>query len=60
MEANFEILIIHKPSLGPREVPHKIRAPRFSHFDVYWIQTDKHIIYMIDDILIKLTYSRGL
>ena len=22
----FEILIIHKPSLGPREVPHKIWA----------------------------------
>ena len=23
---NFEILIIHQPSLGPREVPHKIWA----------------------------------
>ena len=37
----FEILIIHKPSLGSREIPQKIGPDRVSRFDVYWIQTDK-------------------
>ena len=38
---NFEILIIHKPSLGPREVTHKNWPDRFRRFDVYCIQTNK-------------------
>ena len=42
LEAIFEILIIHKPSLGSHGVTQKIWADRFSRFDIYWIQTDKH------------------
>ena len=39
----FEISIIHKPSLGSREIPQKKIGPdRFSRFDAYWIQTNKH------------------
>ena len=41
METIFEILIIHKPSLWSRDVPQKNGPDRFSHFDVYWIQTNK-------------------
>jgi len=37
----FKILIIHKPSLGSREVPQKFGPDRFSRFDVYWIQTNR-------------------
>ena len=37
----FEILIIHKPSLGSLDVPQKIGPDRFSRFDFYWIQTDR-------------------
>ena len=35
------MLIIHKPSLGSYEVPHKIEPDRFSRFDVYRTQTNK-------------------
>ena len=38
----FEILIIHKPSLGTCKVPHKFGPDRFRRLDVYWIQTNKH------------------
>ena len=38
----FEILIIHKPSLWSRDVSQKSGHDRFSRFDVYWIQTNKH------------------
>ena len=41
MEENLENLIIHKPSLGSREIPQKFGPDRFSRFDVYWIQTNK-------------------
>ena len=34
-------MIIHKLSLGLREIPHKFGPDRFSRFDVYWIQTNK-------------------
>ena len=37
----FEILIIHKPSLGSYEVPHKIWARSVQFFNVYWIQTNR-------------------
>ena len=36
------IFSIHKPSLGSCEVPTKFGPHRFSHFNTYWIQTDKH------------------
>ena len=36
----FQILFIHKPSLGPCEVPPTSWADRFNRFDVYWIQTN--------------------
>ena len=38
---NFKIFIIHKPSLGLRDVPQKFGPDRLSRFDVYWIQTNK-------------------
>ena len=34
----FEILIIHKPSLGSFKVLHNIWAQSVQMFDVYWIQ----------------------
>ena len=50
LEAIFEILIIHKPSLGSHGVTQKIWADRFSRFDLYWIQinrlTDKPNLYI--------------
>ena len=39
----FEILIIHKPSLGSCEIPQKKFEPnRYSRLTVYWIQTNRH------------------
>ena len=35
----FENLIIHKPSLKLREVPHKFGSNQFSRFDIYWIHS---------------------
>ena len=40
LEANIWKSIIHKPSLGFREVAHKIWAWSVQPFWVYWIQTD--------------------
>ena len=37
----FKDKTTNKPSLGSRDVPHKIWAVQFSRFDVYWIQTDR-------------------
>jgi len=34
--------IIHKLSLGSREVPQKMGPDRFSRFDIHWIQTNRH------------------
>ena len=40
----FVILSIHKPFLGSHLRFHKKFGPdRFSRFDVFWIQTDRHI-----------------
>ena len=36
-----KFLTIHKPSLGPCEVPQKFGPDRFSRFDVYRLQTNK-------------------
>ena len=44
-KSNFvggQFLIIHQPFLGSCEVPQKIGADRFTCFDVYWIQTNRH------------------
>ena len=46
----MEILIIHKPFLGSREVPHKFGPDQFSRFDVYWTQTDAQSKYINIDI----------
>ena len=49
----FEILIIHKPSLGSRKLPQKYGPNHFSRFDVFWNQTNKQTskvyIYDIDN-----------
>ena len=40
----LKILIIHNPSLGSCEVPHKIWAQLAQSFDVYWMQTNKQTL----------------
>ena len=42
----FEILIIHKPSLGSCDVTHKIWARSVQLFFVYWIQTNRQAKYI--------------
>ena len=37
----FEILIIHKPSMGNVRYHTKFGPNRFNHIDVYWIQKNK-------------------
>jgi len=53
MEAIFENLIIHKPSLGSREVPHKNFArsvqPLYIFLDING-QTEKQSIYLDSEI----------
>ena len=54
-EANFEILIIQKPSLGSLEIPNKIWA----HFDDYWIHTNRQTLGQTDKQSISI-YKLGL
>ena len=42
----FEILIIHEPFQGPREIPQKIGPDRLSRLDVYWIQTERQAKFL--------------
>ena len=51
-EANFEILIIQKPSLGSLEIPNKIWA----HFDDYWIHTNRQTLGQTDKQSIYYRY----
>ena len=55
----FEILIIHKPSLGSRDVPYKIWSRSVQPFWRFWIQTDRQAKFIYIEVTFYLKILNG-